>query len=93
MWERVYEKWKGSGVAFLGIGLQDKREACLAFVERHHLSFPNGYDKDGAVAKQYGFTYQPYWALIDRDGNLLRTGYGPSGEDDLVAAVRRLTGK
>jgi peroxiredoxin len=93
VWERVYEKWKASGVVFVGIGLHDKKEACLAFVERHHLSFPNGYDKDDAVAKQYGFVYQPYWAVIDKEGRLLRTGYGPAGEDDLVAAVKRLTGK
>ena len=93
MWERVYERWKASGVAFVGIGLLDKKEACEAFVRRHHLSFPNGYDKDGTVARTYGFTTQPYWAVIDKEGRLLRAGYGPSGEDDLVATIKRLTGK
>jgi hypothetical protein len=27
---------------FPGIGLLDSREACLAFVQRHRLAFPNG---------------------------------------------------
>ncbi len=89
----MYERWKASGVVFAGICLLDKKETCQAFVQRHHLSFPNGYDKDGAVAKQYGFTYQPYWAVIDKEGRLLKTGYGPAGEDDLVATIKRLTGK
>jgi peroxiredoxin len=89
----VYKRWKASGVIFVGIGLQDKKEAAQAFVQRHHLSFPNGYDRDGTVAKRYGFTYQPYWAVIDKEGKLLKTGYGPAGEDDLVATIKRLTGK
>ncbi len=89
----MYKRWKASGVIFVGIGLQDKKEAAQAFVQRHHLSFPNGYDRDGTVAKRYGFTYQPYWAVIDKEGKLLKTGYGPAGEDDLVATIKRLTGK
>ena len=43
----------------MGIGLLDSRAASLGFVQRHHLTFPNGYDGDGRVAKLYGFTYQP----------------------------------
>jgi peroxiredoxin len=80
-------------VTFIGIGLLDKKEACQAFVQRYHLSFPNVYDKDGSVAKQYGFTYQPYWAVIDKGGQLLKTGYGPANEGALVAAVKDLTGR
>jgi len=89
----VYQRWKQTGVKFVGIGLLDKREACRAFAERYHLSFPNGYDPNGTIAKRYGFTYQPYWAVIDRDARLVKTGYGPAGEDDLVAAVKSLTGR
>ncbi len=89
----MYEQWKQSGIRFVGIGLLDKKEACRAFVQRHHLTFPNGYDQDGKVAKLYGFTYQPFWAVIDKGGNLLMTGYGPANEDALVAAIRKLTGR
>jgi peroxiredoxin len=88
----VWERWQPRGVRFVGIGLLDKKDACQAFARRHHLTFPNGYDGDGKVAKLYGFTYQPYWAVIDRQGRLLQAGFGPASEDDLVSAVRRLTG-
>jgi peroxiredoxin len=88
----VYRQWKQSGVKLVGIGLLDKKEAVQAFVQRHHLSFPNGYDGDGKVAKLYGFTYQPYWAVIDKGGRLVKAGYGPKGEDELVGTIKRLTG-
>ena len=78
---------------FVGIGLLDTKEACQAFVRRYHLSFPNGYDRDGAIAKLYGFTYQPYWAVIDKDGRLLKSGFGPATEDELIATIKNLTGR
>jgi peroxiredoxin len=78
------------GVAIVGIGLLDTRQACVDFVRRHHLSFPNAYDEDGRVAKSYGFTYQPFWAVIARDGVLLRTGYGPRDETELRRAIASL---
>ena len=90
MWERVYTQWKGKGVEFLGLGLKDSEEACAEFVRRHQLSFPNAYDGDGRVAKLYGFSYQPYWAVISKDGTLVRTGFGPSGEEELVSAIKSL---
>jgi peroxiredoxin len=85
----VYGQWKQSGVKLVGIGLLDKKEAVQAFVQRHHLSFPNGYDQGGKVAKLYGFTYQPYWAVIAKDGTLLRSGF-LANEGDLAAMVKTL---
>ena len=52
----MYEQWKGKGVAFVGVGLLDSKEACRGFVRRYHLTFPNGYDGDGRIARAYGFT-------------------------------------
>ena len=89
----MYNQWKQSGVKLVGIGLLDNKVAVQAFVQRHHLSFPNGYDQDGKVAKLYGFTYQPYWAAIDRGGHLVKAGYGPASEKDLIATIRMLTGR
>lgn len=74
----------------IGIGLLDTRRACEGFVRRYHLSFPNAYDGDERVAKAYGFTYQPYWAVISRSGSLARTGYGPASETELVQTIDAL---
>jgi len=77
-------------VALLGIGLLDDRQACQEFVTRHHLSFPNAYDGDERVAKAYGFTYQPYWAVISRTGVVVRSGYGPASEAELRTTIETL---
>jgi hypothetical protein len=76
---------------FPGIGLLDSREACLAFAQRHRLALPNGYGGEGKIAKLYAFTYQPWWAVIDKNGMLLRAGYGPGGGEELAATIRALT--
>lgn len=89
----MYEQSKQTGAKVIGIGLQDSRQACQTFVQRHRLTFPNGYDGDGKVARLYGFTYQPYWAVIARDGKLLRAGYGPANEGELASTIKALVGR
>lgn len=90
MWERAYREWKGKGVEFVGIGLLDSRDKSKAFVDRHKLTFPNGWDGDGRIAKAYGFSYQPYWAVVTKDGNLRFARHGPNTEDELIATIKSL---
>ena len=78
---------------FVGIGLLDSKEKSLGFVQRHRLTFPNGYDGNGRIAKAYGFVYQPWWAVITKNGLLLRAGRGPASEEELAATVRTLVGR
>ncbi len=87
----MYEQWKGHGVQLIGVGLLDSKSAVEAFVRRYHLTFPNGYDPDERVARALGFTVQPFWAVIGKDGTLLRVGYGPSNEAELVATIQDLS--
>ena len=89
-WERAYDEAQAKGVAMLGIGLLDGRQACRGFVARYHLTFPNAYDADGRVAKAYGFTYQPYWAVISRAGVLVRHEYGPASQAELRTTIDML---
>jgi hypothetical protein len=80
-------------VQFVGIGLLASKGEAVEFVRRHALTFPNGYDGTGRVAKLYGFSHQPYWAVIARDGTLIKAGFGPAGEEELVSTVRQLSGR
>jgi peroxiredoxin len=91
VWERLYKEWKGKGVEFVGIGVLDGKDRSADFVKRHGLTFPNGWDGDGRIARSYGFTYQPFWAVINKDGQLLRRGFGPSSENELVSTIRSVT--
>ena len=86
-WERAYRRWRGKGIKVVGFGLLDTKPAVEAFVQKYHLTFPNGYDDGGRIAKAYGFTVQPYWAVISKDGTLVRAEYGPSSEQALEAAI------
>lgn len=78
---------------FVGIGLLDSRANSQGFVQRHRLTFPNGYDGDGRIARAYGFVYQPWWAVITKDGMLLRAGRGPTSEEELASTIRTLLGR
>ena len=89
-WERAYQRWQGKGVAVVGFGLLDTKPAVEAFVQHYHLTFPNGYDDNGRIAKAYGFTVQPFWAVISKDGTLLRAEYGPSSEQALESTIETL---
>jgi peroxiredoxin len=93
VWERTYKEWKGRGIEFVGIGLLDSKEKSAEFVRRHSLTFPNGWEGDGRIARAYGFTTQPYWAAISKDGQMVKAGYGPRDEQDLISTIRSLTGQ
>lgn len=89
----MYGQWKGKGVEFVGVGLLAAKDKSRGFVERHKLTFPNGWDGDGRIAKAYGFIYQPFWAVVTREGILVFARRGPSGEDDLVSVIKTLVAR
>jgi len=91
-WERVYEQTKQTGVKIIGIGMMGSRQACEEFVRRYGLKFPNGFDPDGDVARLYGFSYQPYGAVIARDGTLVRAGF-MANEGDLASIIKTLVAR
>jgi peroxiredoxin len=92
-WEHAYRQWKGKGIQIVGFGLLDTKPAVEAFVQKYHLTFPNAYDDNGRIAKAYGFTVQPYWAVISKDGTLLRAEYGPASVQALDAQIESLAGR
>ena len=77
----------------MGVAVLAPRDQSRGFVQRHGLTFPNGWDGRGQIARAYNFTYQPFWAVIGKDGMLLRSGFGPRNENELVATLRSLTGR
>jgi hypothetical protein len=93
VWERTYKAWKDRGVEFVGVALLAPKDSSHGFVRRHRLTFPNGWDGQGRIARAYGFTYQPFWAVIGKDGTLVRSGFGPRNENELIAVLRSLTGQ
>lgn len=89
----MYKQWKGKGVEFVGIGVLDSKDKSQDFVRRHGLTFPNGWDGDGKISKLYSFSYQPWWAVITKNGMLQKAAFGPTSENELISTIKTLTGQ
>ena len=58
-------------VQALGINVADDGADARAFVEEHGWTFPSLADPDRKLAGSLGASYQPLYALLDADGNLV----------------------
>ena len=68
--ERLYKRYGGDGVTFLGIS-QDDARATRNFAKEYGVTFPLAVDENGyPVSNAYGLTNVPTVFLIDTDGTV-----------------------
>ena len=68
--ERLYKRYGGEGVTFLGVS-QDDARATRRFAEEYGVTFPVLIDEDGyPVSNGYGLTNVPTTFLIDSDATV-----------------------
>src|ERR1700722_116278 len=68
--ERLYKRYGGDGVTFLGIS-QDDARATRRFAEDYGVAFPMLRDEEGyPVSNGYGLTNVPTTFLIDSDASI-----------------------
>jgi peroxiredoxin len=68
--ERLYKRYGGDGVTFLGIS-QDDARATRNFAKEYGVTFPLAADENGyPVSNAYGLTNVPTVFLIDTDGTV-----------------------
>jgi len=68
--ERLYKRYGGDGVTFLGIS-QDDARATQNFAKEYGVTFPLLLDENGyPVSNAYGLTNVPTTFLIDTDGTV-----------------------
>lgn len=75
--EGGWRSFRDRGVVFVGVNIQDKREAALDFIRRHGKTYPNGPDPDGKLTIDYGVYGVPETFIIDRDGKVAHKHFGP----------------
>ena len=80
--ERLYKRYGGQGVTFLGIS-QDDARATAKFAKEYGVTFPILIDdEDGyAVSNGYGLTNVPTIFLIDTDGTVKVSSMGFDKKD------------
>ena len=87
---RVYERYRASGVAFIGVLYQDSRDSGLSYVRDNGITWPTGSDDDGHVAFAYGVFGIPETYFIGADGVIAGRHIGPIDEATLVNAIDTL---
>ena len=68
--QESWENWKGKGVVFVGVDVQDFRGDARAFVRRYGVTYPNVYDGKGWTVGRYGVTGYPETYFIDSVGRV-----------------------
>src|SRR5271154_5677 len=83
--ERLFKRYGGDGVTFLGIS-QDDAKATKKFAGEYGVTFPMALDEKGYPASNaYGLTSVPTIFLIDTDGTtkIVCMGFEKTGLEDI----------
>jgi len=82
--EAAHQKFTPKGAVFIGIAINDTREASLAFIKRYgktYLLAPD--DKLGSISLDYGVTAVPETFFIDKNGIIINKILGATGRATL----------
>ena len=92
--ERLYKRYGGKDVTFLGIS-QDNRRATKEFADEYGVTFPMVLDAEGYPASNaYALTNVPTSFLIDTDGSVKIASLGFNKKDlEAIAAELSQRGK
>lgn len=88
--EATWRDYRGRGVAFLGVNMQDSDDAARAFVREFNTTFPTLRDRDGSVYIDYGVYGVPEAFFVDARGTIAQRWIGPLTAEDLRTALDRL---
>ena len=88
--ERGWQAYRDRGVTFVGVDIQDTREAGLKFMQDFKLTFPNAPDPSGRVSVDYGVYGVPETFFIDRQGRVRAKHVGVVTDEKLREQLDRL---
>ncbi len=88
--ERGWRKYKDKGVVFIGVDIQDTKEAALAFLKEFSITYPNGPDPTGEISIDYGVAGVPESYFINRQGIIVRKYVGPLSDSLLSSLIEEI---
>jgi len=80
----------GDEVGFIGVNLQDDREAALELIAETGVQFDLVEDADGTLYTQFEAIGMPFTAFIAPDGSIIDTHNGPLTEGQLADKITEL---
>jgi thiol-disulfide isomerase/thioredoxin len=80
----------GARVQFLGVDIQDGREAAASFMSEHAVRYPSVFDPSGQIHDQLGFVGLPDTLFYAADGAIAGTWTGPLTAQALNDGIGRL---
>lgn len=93
MLESLWREYESAGIYFLGVNIQDSREAAEAYIEEFGITFVNGVDRDGRVSIDYGVIGLPATFFVNGEGVIVGRWVGAMSEQDLRGWVNDLLEK
>ncbi|MBI3626283.1 MAG: TlpA family protein disulfide reductase [Candidatus Rokubacteria bacterium] len=85
--EGAWRAYRGRGVLFVGVNVQDQEDAARRFIAEFGLTFPNGPDPGSRIAVDYGVYGIPELFFVDRTGRFTYKHIGAIGAALLRAKV------
>ncbi|MDE0823127.1 MAG: TlpA disulfide reductase family protein [Dehalococcoidia bacterium] len=87
---KVYREFQNQPVEFIGVSVWDNIGDAEIFLEQEGHTYPNGFDREGVIAIDYGVRGIPEKYFIDRDGILVKKLSGPLTETTLRDTLNEL---
>ena len=69
---------------FVGVNTQDEEARARDFIEEFGVTYPNGMDRGGRIAIDYGVWGLPETFFIDREGRITYKHVGTLGRDAIM---------
>ena len=88
--EKGWEAYKGKGVQFLGVDIQDTEKDAQAFMKQFGITYPNGQDTTNGISANYGITGIPETFFINKDGKIVNHWIGPIEEKQLSSTIESM---
>lgn len=75
--EQAWQTYRAGGFVLVGVNVWDTDRDARAYIREFNHTFPNGFDRSGAVAIAYGVRGVPESYFVDRAGTIVRRYAGP----------------
>jgi peroxiredoxin len=87
--QRAYDAFKGSGVVFIGVAIDDTEKGAKEFIKNYGITFPAAMDDTGVIAESYKLFGVPDTFIIGRDGRIVFSHMGDISEEELVKEIKK----